>query len=50
MRYQNIDAINLERLEIMVNKFSSPKTLRALKTFRETLSERLSPNLSTALV
>lgn len=50
MRYQNIDAINLERLEIMANKFSSPKTLRALKTFRETLSESPSPNLPTAPV
>jgi predicted transcriptional regulator of viral defense system len=41
MRYQNLEVINMNRLESLVARFASPKMNRALTTFQGIIAENL---------
>ncbi len=46
MRYQNLDCININRLEALTAKFDSPKMIRALKIFIEIAAEGIAERKS----
>ena len=41
MRYQNLEVINMERLQSLAVRFASPKMIRALETFLAIMAENL---------